>query len=273
MHLLPKVDISRCLAISVFICASGHLQASSGNSGNFHSDDDVSVAQASVVRGNFNGIWSGEQGVLWDPTVSGGASTGQSRRQDPPFTPEFEKLYQEALDAAAAGRPFVDPPTMCLPPGTPRIMASPFPIEMVVTPDVVYMLFEYMSQTRRIFMSESAPGSIGEPTYNGYSVGRWEGNDLIVDTIDLLADTVLDTTHVSHSELLNVHERFRLLSPEKMEVTITLIDPKAYVHPWVVTRTYVKRPGDRILEYVCEENNRNPVLEDGTTGFVGANER
>ena len=215
-------------------------------------------------RSDFNGIWTGEQGVLWDTA----ARRGQP--ENPPFTPEYATLYKQALAAAAAGKPLIDPPTVCLPPGTPRIMASPFPIEVVLTPSVVYLMFEYTSQVRRVYMDKAAPQRIGLPTYNGYSTGRWDGDDLIIDTVDLVASTVLDTTHLGHSEKLKVTERLHLLSPTRMEVAITLVDPIAYTKPWTVVRTYVKKPGEQIMEYICEENNRNPVSADGTTGFLGA---
>ena len=222
----------------------------------------VTSARA-AVRSDFNGIWTSEQGVIWD------TAAGRGQPENPPFTPEYAALYKQALDAAAAGKPLMDPPTVCLPPGTPRIMASPFPIEVVLTPSVVYLMFEYTSQVRRVYMDATAPKRIGLPTYNGYSTGRWDGDDLVVDTIDLVQSTVLDTTHVSHSDQLKVTERLHLLSPTKMKVDITLNDPKAYTKPWTVVRTYVKKPGDQIMEYVCEENNRNPVSADGTTGFIG----
>ncbi|MDB5461304.1 MAG: hypothetical protein JWO72_3045 [Caulobacteraceae bacterium] len=216
-----------------------------------------------AVRSDFNGIWTSEQGVLWD------TAAGRGQPEHPPFTPQYAALYKQALDAAAAGKPLIDPPTVCLPPGTPRIMASPFPIEVVLTPSVVYLMFEYTSQVRRVYMDATAPQRIGLPTYNGYSTGHWDAQDLVIDTLDLLQGTVLDTTHLGHSDQLKVTEHLHLLSPTRMKAEITLNDPKAYTKPWTVVRTYVKKPGEQIMEYVCEENNRNPVSADGTTGFIG----
>jgi hypothetical protein len=221
------------------------------------------VIARAPARADFNGIWSSEQGILWDTAAA------RNQPENPPFTAEYAALYKQALDAAANGRPPADPPASCLPPGTPRIMASPFPIEIVVTPAVVYMLFEYMSQIRRIYMDRHAPARLGLATFNGYSTGRWEGNELLIDTVELRGDTVLDTTHLGHSEQLQVHEHLRLLAPNKLQAQITLIDPQAFTRPWMVVRTYIKKPGEQILQYVCEENNRNPVDKDGVTGFIG----
>jgi hypothetical protein len=221
------------------------------------------AAPASAARDALAGIWSGDQGVLWDTSVKAG------QRPKAPFTPEFAARYQESLAASAAGRPKADPPAACLPPGVPRIMASPFPFEIVMTRDVIYILYEYMSQIRRIHMRSTAPPGMGLPTFNGRSTGRWEGDTLVIETIELNPISVLDTTHLPHSDALRVTERLRLLGPDKLEAAITLTDPKAYTTPWTVIRTYTRKTGEQILEYVCEQNNRNPVQPDGSTGFIG----
>jgi hypothetical protein len=224
----------------------------------------AAAADAAVDRSAFNGIWSGDQGVLWDTTVKPGEKTRA------PFTPEYAARYQRSLEASARGKPMADPTTACLPPGVPRILASPFPFEVVVTPQTVFVLYEYMSQVRRIHLEGSGPAPLGMATFNGHSTGRWEGDVLVIDTIELNPKSVLDTTHFPHSEQLRVVERMRVVAKDKLEISITLHDPKALTVPWTVVRTYSRRAGERVLEYVCAENNRNPVNPDGTTGFTGA---
>jgi hypothetical protein len=220
---------------------------------------------AARAAADFSGIWSPDQGVLWALPNAAGV------RESPPFTPEYAARYREALAASAAGRPKADPPAKCLPPGVPRIMASPFPFEIVHGKTAIYFLHEYMSQIRRIYMDSTAPDSIGVPAFNGRSTGKWQSDVLVIETSEVRGESVLDTTHLPHSDALRIVERIRLLAPDKLQDEITLIDPKAYVRPWTVTRTYTRKVGEQILEYVCEENNRNPVLEDGSTGFIGAN--
>jgi hypothetical protein len=258
-----RMRVLLLLATAGFVAVLGEGVGGAARAAEAAAQPRKAAPEAPAHRTDLNGIWTSEQGVLWDTA----AARGQPEK--PPFTPEYAALYQQALAAAAAGKPLIDPPTVCLPPGTPRIMASPFPIEVVLTPSVVYLMFEYTSQVRRVYMDKTAPQRIGLPTYNGYSTGRWQGDDLIIDTVDLVGSTVLDTTHLGHSEQLKVQERLHLLSPTRMRAEITLTDPKAYTAPWTVVRTYVKKPGDQILEYICEENNRNPVSADGTTGFIG----
>lgn len=223
----------------------------------------IASESSAMTRSDLNGVWSGEQGVLWDTSVKPG------QRPRAPFTREYAARYQESLDASARGQPKADPPAGCLPPGVPRIMASPFPFEIVQTPEITYILYEYMSQIRRVFMNGSAPPAMGLPTFNGRSAGRWEGATLVIETSDLNPISVLDTTHLPTSDALHVTERLRLLTADKLEATITLTDPKAYTEPWTVVRTYKRNKGEQILEYVCEENNRNPIQPDGSTGFVG----
>ncbi len=245
----PVVSLLRRLAILGAVLCAGVLP----------------FATTAKAAADFSGIWSPDQGVLWVlPNAAG-------ERESPPFTPEYAALYKQALDASAAGRPKADPPARCLPPGVPRIMASPFPFEIVHGKNATYFLHEYMSQIRRIFLNNSAPESIGVPAFNGRSVGKWEGDVLVIETNELRDVSVLDTTHLPHSDALRIVERVRLLSQDKLQIEITLIDPKAYLRPWAMTRTYTRKDGEQILEYVCEENNRNPILEDGSTGFIGPN--
>ncbi len=217
---------------------------------------------AATTRDKLSGVWSGDQGVLWDTSVKGG------QKPRAPFTPEYAARYQESLEAAARGQPKADPPAACLPPGVPRIMASPFPFEIVQTPDVIYILYEYMSQARRIYLTGDAPPAMGLPTFNGRSTGRWEQDTLVIETTELNPLSVLDTTHLPTSGDLRVIERLRLLGPDKLEASITLIDPKVYTEPWTVVRTYSRKKGEQILEYICEQNNRNPLQPDGSTGFI-----
>jgi len=211
---------------------------------------------------NLNGIWSGTQGIIWDTAAK------PEEPDSPPYTPEYAERYRSALTAAANGNPKADPPARCLSPGIPRIMAAPFPFELVQTASTVYILFEYMSQVQRIYMNGTGPGSMGLASFNGYSEGRWEGDTLVVQTIDLNPISVLDTTHAEVSDALKVEERFRLAAPDRMEVTFKLDDPKAFTRPWVTRRVYVRKSGERILPYDCEENNRNPTDANGSPGFL-----
>jgi len=102
------------------------------------------------------------------------------------------------------------------------------------------------------------------PTYNGFSRGTWDGDTLIIETRALRGDTLLDSSGAPHTDQLTVSSRLRFLDRDTLENEITLTDPGALTQPWTEARKYVRAPADyRILEYICLENNRNPIGADG----------
>ena len=171
------------------------------------------------------------------------------------------------LKAAAAGKP-ADPTGGCLPGGMPRNMANPYPQEIIIKPKQVTILKELQTQIRRIYIGEAMPADV-EPTFIGYSVGHWEGDTLVAQTAGLRGDTVFDRTGAPHSDKMTLVERMRLRTPDVWEDQITITDPVAFTKPWVVTRTYMRQPTWKILEYVCEENNRNAPDATGANTFIG----
>ena len=183
----------------------------------------------------------------------------------PIFTPAYSAIYSERLRSQLAGRTVADPTANCLPPGLPRMMLAPFPIQVVVTPDEVLVLAEYMSQVRRIYTDGRGHPADPDPTFNGHSIGRWEGDTLVVDTVALRGDTSVDVTLIPHSDRLHVIERMRRVA-DGLEIYTRLEDPLAFAQPWETTKVYRPLRGE-MLEYVCEENNRNASDSEGVTGI------
>ena len=138
-----------------------------------------------------------------------------------------------------------------------------------MSPRQVTIIAEWSSQVRRVFTDgrgHPAPDDL-DPTYNGHSIGHWEGRGkdavLVIDTVGIRADTGFDSSGIEHSDQIHVVERMRQSAPDRLQDEITVIDPKAFVHPWVVTKTYRRGAPDlQIMEYVCEENNRDPLAHD-----------
>ena len=230
------------------------------------SQAEAAPAKAPAKLPDWSGIWIRDGNTNYDPSVKVGD------RQHPPLTPEYEKLYQAKLDAAAAGKPFGDPTAACFPSGMPRVMRNPYPFEFVVTPKVVYTLHEQnIAGMRRIFTDgrgHPAPDDM-QVTYNGHSIGHWEGDTLVVDTVGINANSVFDSTGIPHSDKIHVMERIRKVG-DKMENQITVEDPLAFAKPWTITRTYTNhaKEGWEIKEYLCQENNRNVVNDKGETTAV-----
>lgn len=175
----------------------------------------------------------------------------------PPLQPEYMSILERRIRAKNRGTPEADASTQCRPHGMPRVMESPYPIEMVQTPGRITFLHEVGHSVRRIWMDREHPADL-RPTYLGHSVGRWEGDTLVVDTVGLNDKTWIDDEGSSHSDQLHVVERFRKIDGgAKLELTITLSDPVTLTQPYSYRRVLHWRPDVRPLEYVCEENNRN----------------
>ena len=212
---------------------------------------------------NWDGIWERVGSITWEPNGKPGVP------ENPPFTPEYAEKYRKTTEAARAGHPVADPTSSCLPPGMPRIMTMSYPMEILMTPGQVTIIAEWSSQVRRVFTDGRGHPAADDldPTFNGHSIGHWEGKGkdatLVIDTVGIRADTGFDASGIEHSDQIHVVERMRQTSPDMLEDEITVIDPKAFVHPWVVTKKYKRGgPGAKIMEYVCEENNRDPLAHE-----------
>ena len=210
---------------------------------------------------DFSGIWTPDQSNIY-------SYPPQGQRQFPPLKGKYAAAYEATLKAAAEGKPVNDPGAACLPGGMPRIMVNPYPMEVLHNKDRVTILFEYQNQIRRIFLDGRKHPEDIYPTYLGDSIGHWEGDVLVVETIGMRGDTMFDATGIPHSEKISVVERIYKEGPTKLVNDITSIDPEALNKPWTVKRTYTLRPDYQIMENVCLENNRNPVDANGVTTTI-----
>jgi hypothetical protein len=184
----------------------------------------------------------------------------------PALKPPYDGVYAKRTKAFNAGAPIDDVTADCLPPGMPHIQVVPYPFEIMQTPGRVTLLYEYAGQVRRIYLDGAQPKD-PDPTYYGDSIGRWEGDTLVVSTSNIREDTQVDFSGLPHSEALTITERFRRIAPDTLQDQITLNDPKAYSAPFTATRIYKLHQDWTIGEYVCEENNRNKIQSTGVTGF------
>ena len=179
---------------------------------------------------------------------------------------QYAKVYdaktKEEEAAAARGEPVADPGVDCLPYGMPEMMSAIYPLEILQTPGQVTIIAEAFSQVRRIFLG--APQfKIGDfpPGYYGHSVGHWEGDTLVVDTIGI-KPSVLGHDEMPHSDQLRITERIRLVAPDILHDQITVQDPVTLVKPWTFTFAYRRYPHYQMQEYVCE-NNHEYIDENG----------
>ena len=208
-------------------------------------------------RRDLTGIWINQGGIGWTPGIAPG------RGQHPPLTPAYAKIFAQHLADAASGKPTGDPTANCVPPGMPRLMTMTYPMEITLGPDRVMIYAEWLEQVRRIFTDGRPLPEDPEPTYNGESVGHWEGNILVSTAYGFRADTNLEASGLPKSDKAIAYERIWLADDDTLRDEFTLVDPVALTRPWTVTKTYKRAPPDFKLEpYVCE-NNRNPIGPDG----------
>lgn len=179
----------------------------------------------------------------------------------PPLTEAYQAIRAQMQAERAQWEEGVEP---CAWPGTVRLMGYPYPFEILHTPGRVTIIFETESQVRRIFLdrSEHLPFDELDPSYNGDSIGHWDGDTLVVSTVGFNTLTELGG-QVPHSEDMRLTERFRYIDGDTMVVDMTITDPLALTTPIERRFVYSKRPDWRIREYTCLENNRDAPGADG----------
>jgi hypothetical protein len=187
-------------------------------------------------------------------------------KQLPPFTERGRTEREYRVKQEELGKPMSDASTDCKPHGVPRIMASPYPIQIISAPGEINIVHEVGHNQRVIYMNEEQPKDAPR-TYLGHSVGHWEGDTLVVDTRFFNTKTMVDEEGIGHSDQLHVVERIRKIDDGKrLENMMTITDPVYFTAPWTAVRLYDYRSQDtKIEEYICEENNRNAPDESGRT--------
>ncbi len=156
----------------------------------------------------------------------------------------------------------------CLPPGPKAgIGLGNFPMKIVQTPNLVVILYEYQTIFRQIFTDGRVLPQDPNPTWMGYSVGRWEGDTLVVDTAGYNDRTSLDLAGHPHTEALRMTERFRRRDASHLELQVTFDDPKSYNKPWKLPMEFALVPDGELIEYVCE-NERDSTHLVGKSGEV-----
>jgi hypothetical protein len=186
----------------------------------------------------------------------------------PPLKPEYlaswQAEQQKAREADARGQPLYTDYVKCLPDGMPTMMLAMFPMEVLQTPGQVTILQEAYNQVRRIYLDEKQmPIEDAEPGYWGHSVGHWQGDTLLVDTVGIKEKVRFRS--VPHSDQMRIHERIRMLTRDFFEDQITVEDPVYLTGPWTFTYAYKRLARYKMLEYVCDSNREYKDPETGGT--------
>lgn len=188
-----------------------------------------------------------------------------------PLTPEYAKKQKELL--AADPTKAVGGGNGCVFPALPAANLSPMPKEFLITRDRVGILDEASATWRLIYTDGRKVPEDHDPSYQGFSIGHWEGDTLVVDTVGLRSASLFPG--VDHSDQMTLRERIRKVAPDVLENEITMTDPVIFTRPYVAKvqfrRMDPNKPGSRLIEYVCTDNNRNPVGADGTVYTLDQN--
>jgi hypothetical protein len=208
-----------------------------------------------------------------DPTAGRGAGNPDSygfTPNIPEMTPWAEEKYK--LVRAGTKDPYEMKPEApdselypyCLPGGFPRLFTVPFPIRIVQTPDIIIMLSEYESAVRQIYMDGRKHVSGAPPTYMGDSIGHWEGDTLVVDTVNIDDVSWIDNLGHPHSDVLRVTERIQRPDHNTLQIDFTFEDPKAYTKPWTGKKTFRLMPADTAMGefFVCDDYFKRTYSDD-----------
>jgi hypothetical protein len=170
-----------------------------------------------------------------------------------PFQPWAAAEYQRRMETKGKD----DPNNFCLPSGIPEKDAVTSPWKIVQIPGLILILYESRTIYRQIFMDGRPLPTDPNPTWQGYSVGHWDGDTLVVETAGSNGKAWLDTNGHPVTDALKVTERYHRKDFGHMDLEITIDDPKAYTKPWTVTENPVLQADDELIEYICEENNKD----------------
>ncbi len=175
----------------------------------------------------------------------------------PPMTDWAIERYQAAKPTFGENGVTVadtnDPVYQCLPPGTPRIYFHPRPFEIIQTPGRVLISYEYQQLLRAIYTDGRPHRDDLAASWMGDSTGHWEGDTLVVESVNFNDRTWIDRRGVPHSDQLRVEERLSLNDDGQLVVDITVEDPVAFVEPWTGRKVFESTPWT-IEEFVCLDN-------------------
>jgi hypothetical protein len=214
---------------------------------------------------NLNGIWQALGSAHWDiedhssrpgPIVALGAvgaipaGMGVVEGGEIPYQAWALAKTQENFKNWVAA----DPVVKCYMPGVPRATYMPFPFQIIQTPEHIVMSYEFASASRVIYMNRpdfEAPGEF----WMGHSLGRWEGDTLVIDVTDHVADTWFDSAGNFHSDALHVVERYTVAGPNTLRYEVSIEDPKVFTRPWTMSMPLYRRLEEnaQLLEFKCVE--------------------
>jgi hypothetical protein len=213
---------------------------------------------------DLSGIWENFRRGAAQPDAAGQAAggaplatfrdIGSGFKEGLPFQPWAADLVKKRREQNSKD----NPDAKCLPMGLMQFHNHPQPRKIIQTPGVILMLYEANSGIRQVFTDgRPLPKNDPQPWWYGYSVGKWDGDTLVVETIGLRDDGWLDIIGSPQTESAKLTERFRRPNFGNLEIEITVDDPKAYTKPWTVKVNQRIMVDTELIEFICQENDKS----------------
>src|SRR5579883_1302483 len=172
---------------------------------------------------------------------------------DVPLLPSAEALYKQRRASLSKD----DPEARCLPPGVPRMSTTPYPWSFIQTNDLLVIVYEGGAHIwRKVFLDGRPHNPQVEQTWLGDSIGHWEGDTLVVETVGQNDITWIDESGIPHSNEMKVIERISRPDFGHLTIEHTIDDPKTFSKPWSFT-THPSLLKGELIEYICQENNKD----------------
>ena len=175
--------------------------------------------------------------------------------REPPLNKKGHAEYARRQSALKAGDHKIDPISDCIMHGTPRLLYAPYPFLILQTTRSINFVHEVNHTFRVIYWDKVLPED-PDPDYLGYSIARFEGRTLVIDTVGLNDKTWLDYSGLPHGEKLKVQERYTLANPRTIQGTVRITDPDFYTAPWTTKLELRRQPGMELTENVCTDTHR-----------------
>ncbi|WP_119082423.1 hypothetical protein [Altererythrobacter sp. B11] len=201
----------------------------------------------------FEGVWQPNWGMVTKLRAAEGNA---------PLTEKARTEIDAFKAEKAEGRNLQTDGANCMPVGMPGVMRYPYPIEFIYSPGKVNIVIETHSLVRRIFTDGRPQPEDPDLLFNGNTVGHWEGDTLVAETVGLSPQiSLMEGLHPTPDT--RIRERMSLQGPDTLMIETTIIDPALFTEPFTTQLTYKREPDWEIREYICQENNRDAADAEG----------
>jgi hypothetical protein len=250
----------RIRLLGIFLGLAILLSCSAIASGQSKKTDAPAKTTSTSKTPDLSGVWMRDA----PPATAMQYWIYELNQEEPPMTAWGQEKFKESKSSFGSHEyPLeeTNDPVLrsCFPPGVPRVYMHPFPFQFIQTPGEIVMLFEVDSLRREIYLNAQHDPSL-VPLWMGSSIGHWEGETLVVDTVNFNDRTWIDRIGHPHSDQLHVVERFRRTAQDHLVDDITVEDPKAYTKPWTARLEFKLRPW-KLTEQFCEDGESFLGLE------------